>query len=78
MRLAVPHFNRLIGPSSWDTFPSGNVCSWPTGKNMFLMNTKKKNQNQKNQSTSQLNFKTVSNNFSIYDNLSSNNSTKPI
>ena len=27
MRLAVPHFNRLTGESSWDTFPSGNVCS---------------------------------------------------
>lgn len=25
MRLAVPHFNRLMGASSWDTFPSGNV-----------------------------------------------------
>lgn len=28
IRLAVPHFNRLIGASSWDTFPSGNVCSY--------------------------------------------------
>jgi len=27
MRLAIPHFNRLIGASSWDTFPSGKVCS---------------------------------------------------
>ena len=27
IRLAVPHFNLLIGWSSWAIFPSGNVCS---------------------------------------------------
>lgn len=31
MRLAVPHFNRRIGASSWHTFPSGKVCNCSFG-----------------------------------------------
>lgn len=45
MRLAVPHFNRLIGKSSCDTFPSGNVCSCPfETRKHFNNGSYKKNQ----------------------------------